>query len=107
MAGMKPAPTTKTAWLWRSNNSPCGRVRLASEACRTLAHARLAGSAGSASGIRGASQRPAPEGNGQPGCGRQVPRSEEHMNSSHSQISYAVFCLKKKNKLKDSEVVEK
>src|SRR2546430_13758145 len=25
-------------------------------------------------------------------------RSEEHTNSSHSQISYAVFCLKKKNK---------
>src|SRR2546428_1583263 len=23
-------------------------------------------------------------------------RSEEHLNSSHSQISYAVFCLKKK-----------
>src|SRR5256712_8038374 len=25
-----------------------------------------------------------------------VRRSEEHTNSSHSQISYAVFCLKKK-----------
>src|SRR2546430_9584381 len=25
-------------------------------------------------------------------------RSEEHTSSSHSQISYAVFCLKKKNK---------
>src|SRR2546428_1099310 len=25
-------------------------------------------------------------------------RSEEHLNSSHSQISYAVFCLKKKTK---------
>src|SRR2546427_9053290 len=32
------------------------------------------------------------------GCGR---RSEEHtLNSSHSQISYAVFCLKKKKKKK-------
>src|SRR2546427_6576297 len=31
-------------------------------------------------------------------AGRQS-RSEEHtLNSSHSQISYAVFCLKKKNK---------
>src|SRR2546430_13148527 len=29
----------------------------------------------------------------------QARRSEEHtLNSSHSQISYAVFCLKKKNK---------
>src|SRR2546430_4538735 len=28
-----------------------------------------------------------------------VPRSEEHtLNSSHSQISYAVFCLKKKKR---------
>src|SRR2546426_5767632 len=27
-----------------------------------------------------------------------VVRSEEHLNSSHSQISYAVFCLKKKTK---------
>src|SRR5256885_8004441 len=27
-----------------------------------------------------------------------VLRSEEHLNSSHSQISYAVFCLKKKKK---------
>src|SRR2546430_13389526 len=31
-------------------------------------------------------------------CG--IPRSEEHTSeSSHSQISYAVFCLKKKNKI--------
>src|SRR6267143_2911360 len=73
MAGMKPARTTRTAWLWRSNNSHCGRLRLASETCRTLALARLAGSAGSAGGIRGASQRPAPEGNGLPASGRQVP----------------------------------
>src|SRR2546430_11870207 len=31
-----------------------------------------------------------------------IRRSEEHsLNSSHSQISYAVFCLKKKNKRAD------
>ena len=30
-------------------------------------------------------------------------RSEEHsLNSSHSSISYAVFCLKKKNQARDS-----
>src|SRR2546427_13241123 len=39
------------------------------------------------------------------GCTRRtpqkLPRSEEHTsNSSHSQISYAVFCLKKKKKKK-------
>src|SRR2546430_13736496 len=33
--------------------------------------------------------------------GATQPRSEEHrLNSSHSQISYAVFCLKKKKKKK-------
>src|SRR2546430_9050994 len=32
-------------------------------------------------------------------CGWSEDRSEEHtLNSSHSQISYAVFCLKKKKK---------
>src|SRR5438270_5568307 len=33
-------------------------------------------------------------------------RSEEHTsNSSHSQISYAVFCLKKKKKEKSSTII--
>src|SRR2546427_7440744 len=31
------------------------------------------------------------------GDGRQVDRKSTRLNSSHSQISYAVFCLKKKN----------
>src|SRR2546430_11655151 len=30
--------------------------------------------------------------------GRVVDRKSTHLNSSHSQISYAVFCLKKKKK---------
>src|SRR2546427_8034538 len=38
-------------------------------------------------------------------CGGDAVRSEEHtLNSSHSQISYAVFCLKKKNDKKSSEL---
>src|SRR2546427_8241701 len=31
-------------------------------------------------------------------CGRGVDRKSTRLNSSHSQISYAVFCLKKKKK---------
>src|SRR2546427_2325635 len=34
-------------------------------------------------------------------CGRQRDRKSTRLNSSHSQISYAVFCLKKKNKAKE------
>src|SRR2546427_1293025 len=34
-------------------------------------------------------------------------RSEEHtLNSSHSQISYAVFCLKKKKKKKEKKKID-
>src|SRR5438270_9321283 len=32
-----------------------------------------------------------------PDAGRRVDRKSTRLNSSHSQISYAVFCLKKKN----------
>src|SRR5205085_12450925 len=31
-------------------------------------------------------------------CGRRADRKSTRLNSSHSQISYAVFCLKKKKK---------
>src|SRR2546430_4077267 len=31
-----------------------------------------------------------------PGSGNQIDRKSTRLNSSHSQISYAVFCLKKK-----------
>src|SRR2546427_5920630 len=34
----------------------------------------------------------------QPGCHDQRDRKSTRLNSSHSQISYAVFCLKKKKK---------
>src|SRR5688572_31993263 len=34
--------------------------------------------------------------------GRQVDRKSTRLNSSHSQISYAVFCLKKKKNKKTS-----
>src|SRR2546430_7351032 len=32
------------------------------------------------------------------GCGSAIDRKSTRLNSSHSQISYAVFCLKKKKK---------
>src|SRR2546430_5771829 len=35
---------------------------------------------------------------GRPPLGEPVDRKSTRLNSSHSQISYAVFCLKKKNK---------
>src|SRR5688572_32505702 len=35
-----------------------------------------------------------------PGSGRRGDRKSTRLNSSHSQISYAVFCLKKKKKTK-------
>src|SRR2546427_4086640 len=34
-----------------------------------------------------------------------IDRKSTRLNSSHSQISYAVFCLKKKNKLNDTTVM--
>src|SRR2546427_2018774 len=48
-------------------------------------------------------RRPAGEGEGQ-GKGRLPPRDRKstRLNSSHSQISYAVFCLKKKKKRSDN-----
>src|SRR2546427_4802414 len=36
-----------------------------------------------------------------PGRVRTVDRKSTRLNSSHSQISYAVFCLKKKKKIED------
>src|SRR3712207_7859132 len=33
----------------------------------------------------------------QPGAGRRADRKSTRLNSSHANISYAVFCLKKKN----------
>src|SRR2546421_967126 len=38
------------------------------------------------------------------GCGRQQDRKSTRLNSSHDQISYAVFCLKKKKAVKDVQV---
>src|SRR5688572_32156317 len=37
-------------------------------------------------------------------CGRHEDRKSTRLNSSHSQISYAVFCLKKKTVIKASNV---
>src|SRR2546430_8167243 len=42
---------------------------------------------------------------GSSGCQLQLDRKSTRLNSSHSQISYAVFCLKKKKKKKKDESV--
>src|SRR2546421_8634858 len=42
--------------------------------------------------------RPAPDSPGRP-----LDRKSTRLNSSHDQISYAVFCLKKKNKTKHTK----
>src|SRR2546430_6587577 len=67
---------------------------------RSAGHAPRAGSGGSADGAD--SQRPE---RGGPKLGRLGRRSGDRkstrLNSSHSQISYAVFCLKKKKKQKN------
>src|SRR3712207_8680750 len=48
-------------------------------------------------GSRGEGPRPGQKG-GERGAHRRARRSEEHsLNSSHANISYAVFCLKKNN----------
>src|SRR2546430_10120540 len=39
--------------------------------------------------------------------GSQTDRKSTRLNSSHSQISYAVFCLKKKNKLQIEKRAER
>src|SRR2546427_6892068 len=44
--------------------------------------------------------RPEPKSKSELGSGTAVDRKSTRLNSSHSQISYAVFCLKKKKKKK-------
>src|SRR3989475_6684993 len=54
-------------------------------------------------GIAAELQEAAP---GRPNVVAQIDRKSTRLNSSHSQISYAVFCLKKKkNKRKDQSTV--
>src|SRR2546427_8758801 len=43
-------------------------------------------------------RREHPEADREPVCQRDVDRKSTRLNSSHSQISYAVFCLKKKKR---------
>src|SRR2546422_6030497 len=43
----------------------------------------------------------------QPGEETEVDRKSTRLNSSHGYISYAVFCLKKKKKDKNEEVIHK
>src|SRR2546427_6639418 len=47
--------------------------------------------------------RPPPPGRGWRPGGRRRDRKSTRLNSSHSQISYAVFCLKKKKKKKKKD----
>src|SRR5688572_30982889 len=46
---------------------------------------------------------PLPAGEGRPGISSYLDRKSTRLNSSHSQISYAVFCLKKKKKKKKTK----
>src|SRR5688572_31937337 len=48
-------------------------------------------------------QEPRPRGTGRIRAARCEDRKSTRLNSSHSQISYAVFCLKKKKKSKKSQ----
>src|SRR5688572_32512838 len=41
-----------------------------------------------------------------PGCDATLDRKSTRLNSSHSQISYAVFCLKKKKKKKKEQITQ-
>src|SRR5258707_15729958 len=79
MAGMKPAPTTRVAWLRRLNDSRCGRLYLALDSGFTPASVALAGRTGVARGVRRASQRPAPEGDGLPARGREVSSANDRL----------------------------
>src|SRR2546430_10191584 len=54
-------------------------------------------------GVRGAGTLEHP-GVGREGVGDQRDRKSTRLNSSHSQISYAVFCLKKKRRYADTEL---
>src|SRR5205085_6728430 len=65
-----------------------GRLEDAFE--RLLLHVLLLGDAARVSAL----------GEGLPRSGARADRKSTRLNSSHSQISYAVFCLKKKNKKK-------
>src|SRR2546427_1969930 len=51
---------------------------------------------------------PDPSRGGRDTCARRVrDRKSTRLNSSHSQISYAVFCLKKKKKKKRSSTIDR
>src|SRR5205085_9359115 len=39
---------------------------------------------------------------GEAGCAKRLDRKSTRLNSSHSQISYAVFCLKKKSPMRSA-----
>src|SRR2546427_2455465 len=75
--------------LFRSQDRRGQRDRLAPDPARHLPFR--------AGGHRALSGRPAGLGGGPPSGGR-TDRKSTRLNSSHSQISYAVFCLKKKKK---------
>src|SRR5438270_9014078 len=86
--------------LFRSGVYPPGRrvVRTFltddAETCHVLAAARLAGAAPES--IRWTVAAPASR------AAASTDRKSTRLNSSHSQISYAVFCLKKKTQRKTS-----
>src|SRR3712207_7351001 len=58
-----------------------------------------------AAGGAGGSRRCAAARGPHPGAGAREDRKSTRLNSSHANISYAVFCLKKKNKLSTSPTI--
>src|SRR5690349_23278247 len=70
-----------------------------------VAHARALGRLGVARVLaaeEARSQRP-PGDDADPGCAAERDRKSTRLNSSHVEISYAVFCLKKKKKRKEKK----
>src|SRR5258707_8566658 len=64
-------------------------------------HDALPISVSAAAAKRGDQQKPRSQGDANVGCIERRDRKSTRLNSSHANISYAVFCLKKKKKQND------
>src|SRR5688572_32460993 len=96
-----PIPATSVAIRVRLKNTRTGNR----SSKKRVPHARIArnGTAdgGMVQGMRWKSLRASDQYTADPS--RQADRKSTRLNSSHSQISYAVFCLKKKKKNKKNK----
>src|SRR3712207_7439131 len=80
-------PYTTLFRSWRCSRASCGEVR---RRAGDAAAGRARGRGGAAALVRGGGRHAPPD------------RKSTRLNSSHANISYAVFCLKKKKKTIDS-----